>query len=110
MRWADFDPATAELPVQNIEAQLSPRTRLVAVTAASNLLGTMPDVRAIATSVHAVGALLYVDGVHYTAHSAVDFRGLGADIFACSPYKFLGPHCGVAVGNTTCSPNSIPTS
>ena len=98
VRWVDFDPATSELPVQNIEAQLSSRTRLVAVTAASNLIGTMPDVRTIATSVHAVGALLYVDGVHYTAHSAVDFRALEADIFVCSPYKFLGPHCGVAVG------------
>ena len=98
VRWVDFDPATSELPVQNIEAQLSSRTRLVAVTAASNLIGTMPDVRTIATSVHAVGALLYVDGVHYTAHSAVDFRDLEADIFVCSPYKFLGPHCGVAVG------------
>jgi cysteine desulfurase family protein (TIGR01976 family) len=98
VRWADFDPATGELPVQNIEAQLSARTRLVAVTAASNLIGTMPDVSAIATVSHAAGALLYVDGVHYTAHSAVDFRGLGADFFACSPYKFLGPHCGVLVG------------
>jgi cysteine desulfurase family protein (TIGR01976 family) len=98
IRWADFDPATAELTVQNIEEQLSARTRLVAVTAASNLIGTMPDVRTIAARTHAAGALLYVDGVHYTAHSTVDFRALGADFFACSPYKFLGPHCGVVVG------------
>lgn len=98
VRWADFDPATSELPVQNVEAQLSDRTRLVAVTAASNLIGTMPDVRDIATRVHAAGALMYVDGVHYTAHGAVDVRDLGADFFACSPYKFLGPHCGVVVG------------
>ena len=98
VRWADFDPATAELPVANVEAQLSERTRLVAVTAASNLVGTMPDVPAIATSVHAAGALLYVDGVHATAHGAVDVGALGADFFACSPYKFLGPHCGVIAG------------
>ncbi|MDT5124641.1 MAG: hypothetical protein QOH54_285 [Mycobacterium sp.] len=98
VRWVDFDPATAELPTQNVEAQLSARTRLVAVTAASNLIGTMPDVRAIAARTHAAGALLYVDGVHYTAHGTVDFRDLGADFFACSPYKFLGPHCGVVVG------------
>lgn len=98
IRWVDFDPATSELPVQSIEAQLTERTRLVAVTAASNLIGTMPDVRAIATHTHAAGALLYVDGVHYTAHGTVDFRDLGADFFACSPYKFLGPHCGVVVG------------
>ncbi|CAN5680784.1 cysteine desulfurase-like protein [soil metagenome] len=98
VRWADFDPATAELTVDSIEAQLSARTRLVAVTAASNLIGTMPDIRAIAARTHAAGALLYVDGVHYTAHSTVDFRALGADFFACSPYKFLGPHCGVVAG------------
>lgn len=98
VRWVDFDPATSELPVQSIEAQLSARTRLVAVTAASNLIGTMPDVRAVAASTHAAGALLYVDGVHYTAHGMVDFRDFDADFFACSPYKFLGPHCGVLVG------------
>ncbi|MET0897313.1 MAG: cysteine desulfurase-like protein [Mycobacterium sp.] len=98
VRWVEFDPATGELPVANIEAQLSERTRLVAVTAASNLIGTMPDIGAIATRVHAAGAVLYVDGVHYTAHSAVDFAELGADFFACSPYKFLGPHCGVVAG------------
>jgi cysteine desulfurase family protein (TIGR01976 family) len=95
VRWADFDPATAELPVAHIEAQLTSRTRLVAVTAASNLIGTMPDVRAVAAATHAAGALLYVDGVHYTAHNSVDIGDLGADFFACSPYKFLGPHCGV---------------
>lgn len=98
VKWVDFDPGTAELPVRNVEAQLSERTRLVAVTAASNLVGTMPDVRAIAALVHDAGALLYVDGVHYTAHDAVDVRALGADFFACSPYKFLGPHCGVVAG------------
>src|SRR5690242_2021339 len=67
VRWADFDPATAELDVRQVEEALSERTRLVAVTAASNLLGTRPDIPAIAELVHAVGARLYVDGVHYTA-------------------------------------------
>lgn len=100
IRWADFDPDSAELPVESIEAQLSDRTRLVAVTAASNLIGTMPDVATIAARTHAVGALLYVDGVHYTAHQPVDVRALGADFFACSPYKFLGPHCGVVAGRS----------
>lgn len=98
VRWADFDTVTSELTIQHIEQQLSGRTRLVAVTAASNLIGTMPDIAAVAQLVHAAGALLYVDGVHYTAHAAVDFAALGADFFACSPYKFLGPHCGVLVG------------
>ncbi|MEO9140584.1 MAG: aminotransferase class V-fold PLP-dependent enzyme, partial [Jatrophihabitans sp.] len=71
------------------------RTRLVAVTGASNLIGTRPDVTTIAAQVHAVGALLFVDGVHLSAHAAVDVTNLGADFFACSPYKFFGPHCGV---------------
>jgi cysteine desulfurase family protein (TIGR01976 family) len=95
VRWADFEPATAELDPGQVEAVLSDRTRLVAVTAASNLLGTRPDIPAIAELAHAAGARLYVDGVHYTAHLAVDVEALGADFFACSPYKFLGPHCGV---------------
>jgi cysteine desulfurase family protein (TIGR01976 family) len=95
VRWADFDPSTGELSVEAVAAQLSDRTRLVAVTAASNLIGTRPDVPAIARRVHDAGALLYVDGVHYTAHVGVDVAALGADFFACSPYKFLGPHCGV---------------
>jgi cysteine desulfurase family protein (TIGR01976 family) len=98
VRWADFNPTTGELPTTNVEALLSARTRLVAITAASNLIGTMPDVSAIAAVTHAVGALLYVDGVHYTAHHAVDVIDLGADFFACSAYKFLGPHCGVVAG------------
>lgn len=95
VRWAEFDPATGELPASAIAAVLSDRTRLVAVTAASNLIGTTPPVSEIAALAHAVGALVYVDGVHYTAHASVDVTALGADFFVCSPYKFLGPHCGV---------------
>ena len=95
VRWADFDPATGELAAERVAAVLTPRTRLVAVTAASNLIGTRPPVRAITDLAHEAGALAYVDGVHYTAHAAVHVDVLGADFFACSPYKFLGPHCGV---------------
>jgi cysteine desulfurase family protein (TIGR01976 family) len=95
VRWAEFDPATAELPAEAVAEVLSPRTRLVAVTAASNLLGTCPPVRAITDLAHDAGALTYVDGVHATAHLPVHVDALGADFFACSPYKFLGPHCGV---------------
>lgn len=100
VRWVDFDPATAELPVDSLAAAVTDRTRLIAVTAASNLLGTRPDVPAIAGLAHSVGALCYVDGVHLTAHAPVDVTELGADLFACSPYKFLGPHCGVVAGRT----------
>ncbi|MFI6506927.1 cysteine desulfurase-like protein [Streptosporangium sp. NPDC050855] len=95
VRWADFDPGRGELDVAEVAGLLGGRTRLVAVTAASNLLGTRPDVPAIAERVHAAGALLYVDGVHLTPHVPVDLARLGADFYACSPYKFLGPHLGV---------------
>jgi cysteine desulfurase family protein (TIGR01976 family) len=95
VRWAEFDPGTAELSADAVAAVVSERTRLVAVSAASNLIGTKPPVREIADVAHAAGALLYVDGVHYTAHCFVDVPELGADFFACSPYKFCGPHLGV---------------
>ncbi len=95
VRWIDFDPATAELTPDDVARVLSDRTRLVAVTGASNLIGTRPDLSAIATLVHDRGALLSVDGVHLTAHAAIDVTALGADFYTCSPYKFLGPHCGV---------------
>ena len=95
VRFVDFDPDSAELTPAHVAEQLSARTRLVALTGASNLLGTRPDLVTIADLVHDAGALLFVDGVHLTAHDAVDVRALGADVYACSPYKFFGPHCGV---------------
>ncbi|MGY1986329.1 cysteine desulfurase-like protein [Blastococcus sp. SYSU DS0669] len=95
VRWAAFDPATGELTGDDVAAVLGDRTRLVAVTGASNLIGTRPPIEEIAARVHAAGALLVVDGVHLTAHAPVDVPALGADVFLCSPYKFLGPHCGV---------------
>ena len=93
--WVDFDPATGELPASAVAAVLTDRTRLVAVTAASNLIGTRPAIAEIAAVVHEAGALLFVDGVHYVPHTFVDVAALGADFFVCSPYKFFGPHCGV---------------
>jgi cysteine desulfurase family protein (TIGR01976 family) len=95
VRWVGFDPATGELAVEDVAAVVGPHTRLVAVTAASNLIGTRPDVPAIATVAHDAGALLYVDGVHATAHVLPDVPASGADFWVCSPYKFLGPHLGV---------------
>ncbi|MFD7881294.1 cysteine desulfurase-like protein [Streptomyces bauhiniae] len=95
VRWAEFDPATGELPPEAVGALLTPRTRLVAVTGASNLIGTRPDLPAIASLVHEAGALLHVDAVHLAAHAFVDVRDLGADFAVCSPYKFFGPHHGV---------------
>lgn len=95
VRWADFDPATGELPVEAVCSLFSAKTRLVAVTAASNLLGTRPDIPAITAKAREAGALSYVDGVHLTPHSPVDVGELGADFYACSSYKFLGPHLGL---------------
>jgi cysteine desulfurase family protein (TIGR01976 family) len=99
VRWAEVDLATGELPVEQFDALLSPRTRLVAVTAASNVLGTRPDVAAIAAQAHAAGALTYVDGVHAAAHGPVDAATLGADLFATSAYKWSGPHVGAVVAD-----------
>jgi cysteine desulfurase family protein (TIGR01976 family) len=95
VRWAELDPATGELPLDAVAAVVGERTRLVALTGASNLIGTRPDVAAIAGLAHGVGALVYLDGVHLTPHAPVDVTLLGADFYAWSPYKLFGPHCGV---------------
>ncbi len=97
VRWVGFDRDSGELEVDAVRAEITERTRLVAVTGASNVLGTRPDLPAIAEAAHAVGALVYVDGVHLTPHAPVDVRALGADFFNCSPYKFFGPHHGIVV-------------
>ena len=119
VRVADFDLETGELPVSAVEQVLSERTKLVAVTAASNLIGTRPDVRAISDAAHAAGALTYVDGVHATSHVPVDVAELGADFYACSSYKFYGPHTGCVTADPALlaelrpaklapSPDSVP--
>ncbi|WP_326734659.1 cysteine desulfurase-like protein [Streptomyces sp. NBC_01022] len=95
VRWVDFEPDSGELLPARFAEVLSARTRLVAVTGASNLIGTRPDLPAIAEIVHRAGALLHVDAVHLAAHASVRLDALGADFLVCSPYKFLGPHMGV---------------
>ncbi|MGA1661408.1 MAG: cysteine desulfurase-like protein [Candidatus Nanopelagicales bacterium] len=95
IRWAEFDPATGEMSPQDVLRHVGPATRLVALTGASNLIGTRPDLAAVAAVVHEHDALFYVDGVHLTAHAPVDVEAIGCDFYACSPYKFLGPHLGV---------------
>jgi cysteine desulfurase family protein (TIGR01976 family) len=99
IRWAEVDTATGELPVNQYDALISDRTRLVAVTAASNVLGTRPDVPAITAKAHSTGALAYVDGVHATCHGPVDMAALGADFYATSAYKWCGPHVGAVVAD-----------
>jgi cysteine desulfurase family protein (TIGR01976 family) len=99
VRWAEVDPDTTELPAAQYGGLLSERTRLVAVTAASNVVGTRPDLPAIAAAAHAAGALVYVDGVHATPHVPVDVAALGADFYATSAYKWSGPHIGAVVAD-----------
>ena len=99
VRWAEIDPATGELPAEQYAELVGPRTRLVAVTAASNAIGTRPDVAVIAGYAHAVGALCYVDGVHATPHVPVDIAALGADFYATSAYKWSGPHVAAVVAD-----------
>jgi len=99
VRWAEFDPKTGELPAEQYAALLSPRTRLVAVTGASNAIGTIPPVREIADLAHAAGALVYVDGVHATPHLPTDIGELGADFYVTSAYKWSGPHLAAVIAD-----------
>lgn len=97
VKWADLDVTTGALPVEQYAELITDRTRLVALTAASNVLGTRPDVPAITKIAHDAGALAYVDGVHSTPHGPVDVAELGADFYATSAYKWSGPHVGAVI-------------
>lgn len=99
VRFAAVDAATGELPADQYDALLSERTKLVALTAASNIIGTRPDVAAISAKARAAGALVYVDGVHWTPHGPVDMASLGADFYATSAYKWSGPHIGIVASD-----------
>jgi cysteine desulfurase family protein (TIGR01976 family) len=99
VRWAAVDPDTGELPAGQYGELITDRTRLVAVSAASNVIGTRPDVSAITAMARAAGALSYVDGVHATPHVPVDVHALGADFYATSAYKWSGPHIGIVVAD-----------
>jgi cysteine desulfurase family protein (TIGR01976 family) len=95
VRFADPDPETLELPAAAVEAQLTERTRWVAVTAASNAVGTIPDLTGTIAAAHAAGARVFVDAVHAAPHRMVDVAALDCDALACSAYKWFGPHVGV---------------
>lgn len=99
VRWARVDPRTSDLPAEQYAELVTSRTRLVAVAAASNLIGTMPDVAAISQIAHAAGALVYVDAVAAAPHFRLDMTSLGADFIAVSAYKLCGPHAGAVVGS-----------
>ena len=103
VRWAEVDD-DANLPTEQYADLIGDRTRLVAVTAASNATGSRPEVAAITAIAHAAGALVHVDGVHATPHGPVAFTELG-DLYACSAYKWYGPH----LGATVASPDLLET-
>jgi cysteine desulfurase family protein (TIGR01976 family) len=98
LRTVALDPATGRLDDADLGMALRERPAVVAVTAASNVLGTVNDVAAITREARAVGALVYVDAVHFAAHGLVDAAAWGCDLLACSAYKFYGPHVGVLWG------------
>jgi cysteine desulfurase family protein (TIGR01976 family) len=95
VRFADPEPETLELPAAAVERLLSDRTRWVAVTAASNAVGTVPDLPGIVAAARAAGARVYVDAVHAAPHRRLDVEALGCDALACSAYKWFGPHVGI---------------
>jgi cysteine desulfurase family protein (TIGR01976 family) len=95
-----FSPETFTLDLDALERALSPRTRLVAVGAASNAIGTVNDVTAVASLAREAGALSFVDAVHLAPHRLPDVQAIGCDFLACSAYKFFGPHVGILWGRT----------
>jgi cysteine desulfurase family protein (TIGR01976 family) len=98
IRLVHFDAASGELDMAELARSINSRTRLVAIGAASNALGTINDIAQITKMAHAAGALAYVDAVHYAAHGVMDVRGWGCDFAVCSAYKLYGPHIGVLYG------------
>src|SRR3712207_5025628 len=108
VRWAEVDIETGELPAWQYDDLITPRTRLVAVTAASNAIGTRPDVAAIAARAHAVGALVYVDAVQAAPHVFLDRAALGADFLALSAYTWCGPHVGAVVADPALLAELVP--
>jgi cysteine desulfurase family protein (TIGR01976 family) len=95
VRFAEPDRDTLELPARAVEAVFSDRTRWIAVTAASNAVGSMPDLRGIVNLAHSAGARVYVDAVHAAPHRRLDVEALECDALACSAYKWFGPHVGL---------------
>jgi len=98
IRMVDIDTEECTLDMADMARAIGPRTKLVAVGYASNAVGTINDVATITRMAHAVGALVYIDAVHYAPHGPIDVRALDCDFLACSPYKFFAPHMGALYG------------
>jgi cysteine desulfurase family protein (TIGR01976 family) len=98
VRFVDIREADCTLDMGDLAQKINERTRIVAVGYASNAVGTINDVSEVVRLAHAVGALAYIDAVHYSPHGAIDVRSLDCDFLVCSTYKFFGPHMGVLYG------------
>lgn len=98
IKWADFKPENCRLDLDHLASLLNAKTKLVAVGYASNAVGTINPIAKIAQMVHAAGAWLWVDAVHYAPHGPIDVQRAGCDFLVCSAYKFFGPHVGVLWG------------
>src|SRR5258708_3957879 len=98
IKQADIREADCTLDLEDLKRTISAKTKLVAVGYASNLVGTINPVAEIVKLVHAAGALIFVDAVHYAPHGLIDVKALDCDFLACSPYKFFGPHMGTLYG------------
>jgi len=98
VRWLDFRPADCTLDLDSLNTLLNERTRLIAVSYASNAVGSLVDVGRVVRMAHETGALVYVDAVHYSPHNPVDVQALDCDFLAASAYKFFGPHTGIMYG------------
>ncbi|MEP7188763.1 MAG: aminotransferase class V-fold PLP-dependent enzyme, partial [Roseiflexaceae bacterium] len=98
VRAVDIDVEDCTLDMDDLARQITPRTKLVAIGYASNAVGTINDVAEVTRMAHAVGALSYVDAVHYAPHGPIDVRAIDCDFLACSPYKFFAPHMGALYG------------
>ncbi len=98
IRWLPFDSETFEFDLEKLDAVLTDRTKLVCVGGASNLTGTINDIKTISTKAHDAGAWTYIDAVHSVPHLPTDVQDLGCDFLVCSAYKFFGPHQGALWG------------
>jgi len=98
IKTADIHPEDCTLDMDSLAAQITPRTKLLAVTYCSNLVGSIVDVRTVCKLAREAGALSYIDAVQYAAHGPIDVRDIGCDFLVCSSYKFFGPHMGIMYG------------
>jgi cysteine desulfurase family protein (TIGR01976 family) len=98
VRWAEIHDEDCTLDMRDLASKITPKTKLVAVGYASNAVGTINPVKAIVRLAHGVGALAYIDAVHYAPHGLIDVAALECDFLVCSTYKFFGPHMGVLFG------------